>query len=97
MTTRKPFLGADAIYISLATMRVIALSDTNLAYCAIPTPEGWTFALQPKDRRKRIQVLASQRNPDAPRYFRTLDAVIEVARSCDIPSVICVTSTPPSQ
>jgi hypothetical protein len=97
MISQKPFLGADAIYISLATMRVIALSDTNFAYCAIPTPDGWTLALQPKDRRKRIQVLASQRSPDAPRFFRTLDAAIEVARACEIPSVICVTSTPERQ
>jgi hypothetical protein len=96
MIDQKPFLGANAIYISLATMRVLALSDTNFAYCAIPTPSGWTLVLQPKDHRKRLQVLASQRAPSTPRFFRTLDAVIETARECEIPSVICVTTTPPS-
>lgn len=96
MINHKPFFGTDALFISLATMRVLALSDTNFAYCAIPTDDGWTLVLQPKDRRKRLQVLASQRQPNAPRFFRTLDAVIEAARECDIPSVICVTSTPAS-
>lgn len=94
MNTRKPFFGSDPIYISLATMRVLALSDTNFAYCAIPTDEGWTLVLQPKDGRKRLQVMASQRQPNQPRFFRTLDALIETARECEIPSVICVTSSP---
>ena len=94
MNTRKPFFGADPIYISLATMRVLALSDTNFTYCAIPTTDGWTFALQPKDGRKRLQVMASQRQPNQPRFFRTLDALIETARECEIPSIICITTMP---
>lgn len=91
MITRNPFSDANPIYISLATMRVLALSDTNFAYCAIPTAQGWTLVLQPKDGRKRVQIMAAQRNPSAPRYFRTLDALIETARTCDISPILCIT------
>lgn len=94
MSNQKTFLGTNPIYINLATMRVLALSDTNLDYFAIPHSGGWVLVLQPRDRRKRVQVLASQRQPEEPRIFRTVDAMLQTALEAGIAQIVAITALP---